>query len=84
MDLRRLLISDNGEDPALNIHYSDLLGDRALSQYVSFTCKMVLKRPFIGYTGEDCTFIVQVSWETELSMSVQQFYSEDSLGMAGC
>ena len=41
------------------------LGDIAL-QVSRVLLKMVFKRPSIGDTGEDCTFIVQVAQETEL------------------
>ena len=36
---------------SLHIH-SGFLGDRALSEYDSISVKMLLKRPFIGYTGK--------------------------------
>ena len=45
--------------------------EHSLSQYNTFTQKMVLKWPFISPSGEDCTFIIQLLQDTEL------FQSED-------
>ena len=44
---------------------------------------MVLKWPFIGETGEDFAFNIQVSQDTELFVSVN-FNLEDDLEMAFC
>ena len=61
MVLKRPFFSDPGKATALHSHCSGLgetefkavlLGNRALSQYKSFSWNMVLKRPFFGYTGE--------------------------------
>ena len=65
------------EDEFLDIHCSDLWG------YIGFWCerftqKIVPKYPFVHYTGENCTFIVKVTWETE-PFKLVEFYSKDSL-----
>ena len=59
MVLKRLLIRDTEEASANSL--CRCLGRPSWSQYDSLTWKMVLKRPFIGDTGEDCTFTLQVS-----------------------
>ena len=66
MVLKSPFFSDTGEDPALHIHCSDLPGDRASIR------KIALKGTLVSDTGEVlCIFIIQVSWETELSQLIQ-------------
>ena len=55
----------------LHIPWPGLLWDWAHWINISFTLKMVLKRPFVSDTGEDCIFIIQVSWETEFITLIQ-------------
>ena len=51
---RRQFVIDTGEDSALHVHCSDLMGERALwGWYSSFTLKMVLKWLFISDTWEE-------------------------------
>ena len=64
----RPLGHDTGGDTEHSCHW-DPLGQISLSLY-GFTWKMVLKLPFTSHTGEDCTFTVQVSQETEPFESV--------------
>ena len=60
MVLKWAFVDDTREEFALQVHCSDLLWDRASSQYNSFTWKMVFKRPFINDIEENliCMFIV--------------------------
>ena len=67
MVLKRQFVSDTEEASSLQIHWSGL-GETevcALSQYDSFSEKMVLKRPFVRGT-EEPLLICSVLWEIEL------------------
>ena len=55
MVLKWPFAGDTGKDMTLHVHCSALTGDRALIQCDSFIGMMVLKRPLIGDTGENCS-----------------------------
>ena len=57
-----------GRNSALHIHFSYLLGDRALSQYNSCTQMMGLKKLFCD-TGEDLTLHIHCSGLLETALS---------------
>ena len=74
--LKRLFISDTGEASFLHNHCSGLWetelqailpGERASSQYDSLWGVVVLKKPFLGDTGEDLAHLFR-SQETELKL----------------
>ena len=61
MVLKRSFLSDTGEGLALYVHCSDLLGNKALSQYSGFIGKVDLKRLFLSDTGEASSLHIHCS-----------------------
>ena len=56
----------------LHVHCSNLLEDRALSQYGSYTWKMVLKRLFISDIWDGSAHLLfEVSWKTGLRVHIK-------------
>ena len=68
MVLSWLYIGDNGEHS--DLHFcccSGLAGNRTLSQYNSFTLKIVLKKhSLVKLVKKLCTYSVFIPWKTEL------------------
>ena len=59
-----------------------LLGGRSSNQYNSFSGTMVLKRPFLGDTGEDLTYLFR-SWGDRASGHLSHSPGRQSFELIG-